>query len=92
MSPVAAHLKVSGLVQGVGFRYFCLRKAQALKLVGWVRNRPDGSVELVVEGERDSVELYLAELSDAPAYANVDNIEVEWLHASNDYKAFEVTG
>ncbi|MBI4720187.1 MAG: acylphosphatase, partial [Chitinivibrionia bacterium] len=56
LNSVGAHLRVCGLVQGVGYRYFCLRKALSLQLTGWVRNESDGSVSVLVEGDRGAIE------------------------------------
>ena len=52
---MATHLLVTGTVQGVGFREYMRREAQALGVKGWVRNRRDGSVEALVQGEPDAV-------------------------------------
>lgn len=92
MSLVGAHLQVFGSVQGVGFRYFCIKKARPGNITGWVRNRPDGSVELMVEGERRTVEQYVAELRQGPPYAQVSEVAVEWSPPTNRFKTFEVTG
>lgn len=53
---VRAHLLISGLVQGVGYRFFTRQKARQLKLKGWVRNLPNGDVEAVFEGDHPAVE------------------------------------
>ena len=50
------HLEVHGRVQGVGFRWYIVEKAQELDLAGWVRNRPDGRVELVAEGDEKDLD------------------------------------
>ena len=69
------HLRVRGRVQGVGFRYFVLRRAQALGLAGWVRNRSDGSVEIEAEGDRVAVEALAAEVRRGPPGAHVAEVE-----------------
>ena len=58
--PVCKRVLYSGRVQGVGFRYTTRRIAQGFDVAGYVRNLPDGSVELVVEGEAGEVERFLA--------------------------------
>ena len=67
---------VSGRVQGVGFRYFVQRHAQALGLAGWVRNLPDGRVEAFIEGPAAELEQIEALLRQGPAAARVEGIEV----------------
>lgn len=92
MSLVAAHLLVTGLVQGVGYRYFCMKKARSLNITGWVRNRPDGAVELTVEGDKESISTFVEELQRGPAYADVRQVGAEYAPYSGKYQSFEVTG
>jgi len=75
---------VSGRVQGVGFRYFTLRAARRLHLHGFVRNLPDGRVEVSAEGERGALETLVGVLRDGPPGAAVRHVEVEWPDAPND--------
>jgi len=73
------HLEVVGKVQGVGFRWFVREHARALRLAGWVRNRPDGMVELEVEGEAGKVaELmaFVAEGPDGAVVAGLDDVHI----------------
>lgn len=70
---------VRGRVQGVGYRAFTLHHAHRLGLRGTVANRPDGSVECVVEGPRDAVEELLGLLRRGPYHARVDGVEVSQL-------------
>ena len=74
---MARRAVVRGVVQGVGFRFFAERSARALGVRGWVRNRPDGSVESVAEGDDAAVEEYLRRLERGPAGARVDDVDVE---------------
>jgi acylphosphatase len=67
---------VRGVVQGVGFRWFVQRTAGGLELDGWVRNRADGSVELVAEGEAGAVARLLAAVEEGPDGAWVSGISV----------------
>jgi acylphosphatase len=82
--------RITGRVQGVGFRNFTLRNARDLDLTGWVRNEPDGSVRLEAEGSRDA----LGELHDAvqrgPHAARVENVEADWSTADDAFDVFEV--
>jgi acylphosphatase len=68
---------VQGHVQGVFFRETTKRRAQAAGVAGWVRNRPDGTVEAVFEGERDAVERLVAYVREGPRGARVDRVDVE---------------
>lgn len=63
MAIVCKHVYYSGQVQGVGFRYTARNAAQGFAVAGWVRNLPDGRVELIAEGEVDPVEAFLAALA-----------------------------
>jgi acylphosphatase len=84
------HANIYGRVQGVSFRYFVTEQAQGLELTGWVRNRWEGSVEVVAEGPRPSLENLLGALRIGPPAARVDNIEVEWLPGSGEFISFWV--
>jgi len=77
------HLVVRGEVQGVGFRYFVVRRATGLGLAGWVRNRPDGSVELVAEGAASHLDALRREVTEGPPRASVTEVE-EWAVAPNE--------
>lgn len=72
-----AHTRIEGRVQGVYFRVRAVEQAQALGLSGWVRNRKDGTVELVAEGPVDAVEALLAWCAHGPDGARVDHIDVQ---------------
>jgi acylphosphatase len=76
---VARHFLVSGRVQRVGFRYFVYEAACAEGVVGWVRNLPDGTVEVFAEGEADSIERLDRALRRGPFGARVDNVETDIL-------------
>ena len=82
------HAIEEGHVQGVGFRYFVKEKAEDLSLTGWVRNRYDGSVELLTEGEQDRLQLLLEALYVGPSRSVVTNIKLEWDVANNLYSQF----
>jgi acylphosphatase len=74
---VARRFRLMGRVQGVGFRYFAQSAAHAEGLSGWVQNQPDGSVEVVAEGDRESVVRFEAKLRRGPAGARVDEVRVD---------------
>lgn len=73
---VRRRVVVRGRVQGVGFRVSLARRARSLGVAGWVRNRPDGTVEAVFEGEAEAVERLLAFVREGPSEARVDHVEV----------------
>jgi acylphosphatase len=85
------HATVTGRVQGVSFRYFVLDKADQLELSGWVRNRWNGSVELVAEGKRQNLEQLLLALRKGPPMATVDDVDFEWQTYTGEYSGFSVT-
>jgi acylphosphatase len=66
---------VSGRVQGVGYRYFVLREAEALQITGFARNLHDGRVEVVAEGTPDALSQFEQRLKEGPAFASVTNVE-----------------
>ena len=84
------HAVVRGYVQGVGYRLFALREAQRLSLTGWVRNRPDGAVEVTAEGSEERLRELLSRLQRGPAEAEVERVDVEWLPASGSLEGFEI--
>ena len=85
-----AHAVVRGFVQGVGYRYFVMRRARSARLQGWVRNNPDGSVECLLQGPRGKVEEMLGELRRGPAGAQVSQLEVDWEEPAADLDDFDV--
>jgi len=82
---------VSGAVQGVGFRFFAQRAAREARVTGWVRNRADGTVETVVEGEEGAVTRYLERLRAGPAGGRVTSVVLEE-RLVEGYSSFEITG
>jgi len=87
---VARRAVVSGRVQGVGFRFFAERAARASGVSGWVRNRPDGTVETVAEGEREAVARYLEMLRSGPAGSRVASLVDEEAEPAQ-FSSFEIT-
>jgi len=71
------HLVITGLVQGIGYRYSMAAQARALGVAGWVRNRRDGSVEAMVTGSAEQVAAMIAWSRQGPAGATVDHVAVE---------------
>lgn len=84
------HAFVSGRVQGVFFRMFVLREAQALGLCGFVRNMPDGRVEVVAEGERPKLEQLVERLRTGPRGAVVVDVDLSWSEYNHDFSDFSI--
>lgn len=89
-SHVRLHACVYGRVQGVNFRYYTQKEAVALGLTGWVANRFDGGVETIAEGERATLQTFLAFLHRGSPSARVDRVETEWLEATGEFNRFRV--
>ncbi len=84
------HAVVRGDVQGVGFRYFVQRTADALGLQGWVRNNDDGTVEVVAEGDKPKLEQLKRSLEEGPRLARVARVEAEWMKATGRLEGFDL--
>lgn len=84
------HAIVTGVVQGVSFRWFTQRRATELGLAGWVRNRADGSVEFVAEGSRDVLEGLIDIVRVGPSSSAVENVATEWQPATGEFHRFEI--
>ena len=82
---------IYGFVQGVGFRFALERVAQSRGVAGWVRNRPDGAVEAVFEGEPDDVEALVSFCWQGPRGADVDRVDVR-NESPEGLAGFHVTG
>jgi acylphosphatase len=87
----AAIIHVHGMVQGVGYRYFVLLEAQRLNLRGYVRNRPDGTVESFVEGAKNDIMEYVAALERGPILSHVSGTDIEWQKFENKFSDFRIT-
>jgi len=85
-----ANIIVKGLVQGVGYRYFCRKKADEFGIYGYVKNLYNGDVELEVEGEKNMIEDFIKELKIGPFNATVKQILVEEVPFKNKYDEFRI--
>ncbi len=88
--------QVRGRVQGVGYRDFCRRAARTIardlgtQLTGYVRNLPDGNVEVIVEGSRSACDLLLEQLHDGPGFAQILDVRVSWSAPSGEFDSFTI--
>lgn len=81
---------VHGRVQGVSFRFYTQRRAMELGLTGYVRNRWDGTVQVIAEGQQAELEDLLAFLRVGPRAALVTEVKLRWTAPSSDFERFEV--
>jgi acylphosphatase len=81
---------VRGFVQGVGFRYFVVRRANELGLVGWTANEPDGSVRVVAEGSAAALDELTRHLHAGPPGAHVETVEVNRRPSVGDLRGFSI--
>jgi acylphosphatase len=85
-----ARVVVSGRVQGVGFRQHAVTEAERLQVSGWVRNLPDGRVELLAEGDKQAVEALVAWCKRGPRLARVDEAKVSWEPHRGEFVGFRI--
>jgi acylphosphatase len=89
---LARRFLVRGRVQGVGFRWFAEREAHTLQIAGWVRNNPDGSVEVLAMGTREQLSGMRSRLREGPRAARVDDIEESDAEPVAGLNTFQVRG
>jgi len=87
---VSAHLLITGMVQGVGYRWFVMRRAKGYNLAGYVRNLYDGNVEAEVEGNKGLIIDFAEELKIGSHSAHVTNVKIDWGEFENKFKGFEI--
>ncbi len=88
----ARQFLVRGRVQGVGFRWFVEREAHILKIAGWVRNNPDGTVEILAQGTRDQLAGLHSRLREGPRAARIDAVDVSEAQPTAGLTSFQVRG
>lgn len=87
---VRAKFIIRGKVQGVGFRYYVLQKAQESRLSGFTQNLPNGEVEVVVEGEKIFIEDLERALQKGPTQAKVTEVVATWGKADGKFRTFQI--
>lgn len=85
----AAHILVTGDVQGVSFRRFMQSAADELRVSGWVRNRADGSVEAWLEGDESAVQAMLERIKKGSQWARIYNVDIKW-EKPQGFRSFEL--
>ena len=89
---VRVRLRIEGRVQGVFFRASTQDRAKRLGVNGWVRNCPDGSVEIAAEGARSQIDDLIAWCRQGPRGAQVQNMGIQWEEFTGEFSAFRITG
>ena len=84
------HLIISGRVQGVFYRFSTKRQAKILNITGWVRNNEDRTVEIIAEGEEESLKKLNAWCHKGPLMARVDDIKTEWENYTGEFEYFSI--
>jgi acylphosphatase len=86
----AVKLLISGLVQGVGFRYYIARNAWDLNINGYAKNLFNGDVEIYAEGRKELLEEFVKRAELGPSHAIVEKTNVQWLDFKNKYNNFDI--
>jgi len=81
---------VYGYVQGIGFRSFTKKRADEIKLSGFVRNLPDKRVEIIVEGDETRINDFVRRLNEGPFGSRVERTEIRWEKPSTEFRGFEI--
>ncbi len=86
--PIAIEIKVYGRVQGVGYRYFIKQKAEEIGIKGWVKNKADGSVEILAQGEPEKIENFINYCERGTSYSSVEHVNTQEvpLSENNSFK------
>jgi acylphosphatase len=86
------HVFYEGRVQGVGFRYTCKSLARGYEIVGWVRNLPDGRVELQCSGATEEVEAFLEAIAESELQGHIRSVTVTPIAPQSGQRGFEIAG
>jgi acylphosphatase len=85
-----ADVVVQGVVQGVGYRFFVLNQARLYDVKGYVKNMPDGTVQVVAEGKKGMVKDFVERLRIGPLSAHVTGIDVKWHEKNSGFTEFRL--
>jgi len=84
------YISIGGRVHGVGFRYFVLQKAHEFHVLGWVKNTPDGKVEIEVEGNSSNLESFIGWIKIGPSRAIINSISVTEITPLRNFTNFSI--
>lgn len=87
---MTAHIFVIGFVQGVGFRRFIKSKAKLLKLTGWVKNMPDGRVEIVAQGPQNAIKELIKIAEKGNWLSSIKGVVVDWVEKEDEFEEFVI--
>lgn len=87
---MTAHIFVLGFVQGVGFRRFIQKKAQSLNLTGWVKNLPDGRVEILAQGKKEDIEKLIKIAEKGNWLSGIKDVVVDFEENQEELEGFEI--
>ena len=85
-----AHIMIKGFVQGVGYRKWARKEAQKAGITGWIRNLPDGSVEALLQGDKDTIEKLLNLYKKGPFLSEVEDIDTIWEAQKETFPDFSI--
>ena len=87
---MTAHIFILGFVQGVGYRQFVKRNALPLGITGYVKNSPDGRVEVLAQGQKEEIGKLIKILEKGPFFSEVKSVQVEWEEEKEHFDGFEI--
>ncbi len=85
-----AHLIIKGIVQGVSFRYYTRKKATELNIVGFVKNKKDGTVEVLAQGREEELKRFIAWCKEGPEMATVKDLDIIWEKPQKEFGQFMI--
>ena len=87
---LTVNMKITGKVQGVGFRFFVQQQVQELGINGWVSNKSNGDVEAFAQGEKADLERFIAKVKEGPSFSRVEDVSLFWVNEADQYFGFEI--
>ncbi len=90
MPTKSIYLVVGGRVQGVGFRHFALCQAEKFRISGWIKNRPDGRIEIEAEGEAKNIELFIDWIRIGPSRAIIQTFHISEITPARHFVSFTI--